>query len=463
MGTHEETPRRDEETAPNGMGSEISSFVHNIGALQATMPGQMVVGTAMIIACAKHFNEFLEKNCEKISTNGEHKSGSEPSYNIPPDHFLEYNRLSSRLKKAEIATIITPQAFVVALVSQYDSFLGGVLRCLYRARPELLKGSERHLTYSQLCDFTDLEHAKTEILEKEVESVLRMSHPEQFVWMENRFGIPLTKDLPIWTIFVELTQRRHLFAHCNGKVSAQYLAVCDEHKVNHEKRPCVGDRLDVTPRYFDRAHDCVFEIGTKLAHVLWRKILPEERENADYNLLMLGYDLLVAGNYELAVTLGVFATGGTIKKHSSDSLRRRMVVNLAQAYKWGEKATEATKIIDHEDWSSCGADFQIAVAVMRDDFDKAAELMKTIAATNLLKKSDYREWPLFKEFRKSPAFLQAYQDIYGHQPAPVEPSPTDPFFVPLSKRITMKADDKLEASEAVRPERAGGEKESPPA
>jgi hypothetical protein len=117
-----------------------------------------------------------------------------------------------------------------------------------------------------------------------------------------------------------------------------------------------------------------------------------------------------------------------------------MVVNLAQAYKWGGKPAEASKIIEKEDWTSCSADFQLAVAVLKDDFERAASLMKAVAAANLMRKNDYRDWPLFNEFRKSPLFIDAYNCIYGHHLVPIESSPTDVLFGPYLKLITETED-----------------------
>jgi hypothetical protein len=40
----------------------------------------------------------------------------------------------------------------------------------------------------------------------------------------------------------------------------------------------------VAQPYFLASHDCLFEIGVKLAHVLWRKSFPADREAADQEL-----------------------------------------------------------------------------------------------------------------------------------------------------------------------------------
>jgi hypothetical protein len=217
-------------------------------------------------------------------------------------------------------------------------------------------------------------------------------------------------------------------------VSAQYLRVCKEHKVKLDPVPKIGEMLSVTSDYFERAYACIFEIGTKLAHVLWRKLLPDQRHTADQNLDMLIYDLVVARKYDLAVILGNFAIA-TLKEWSSDSIRRAMVINLAQAHKWkGDKAT-AMKILDDEDWSACSDMFQLPVTVLRGQFERATGMMATMGASGKIQKCDYREWPVFKEFRESPVFLETYKKIYGHDLVPVETTPLDTFFGMLDGHV----------------------------
>jgi hypothetical protein len=213
-----------------------------------------------------------------------------------------------------------------------------------------------------------------------------------------------------------------------GKVSAQYLAICDQHGVDyHPVRPKLGHVLDVTPEYFDRAYSCIFEIGVKLAHVLWRKILPGERRGADSNLIGLIYDLLEEKKYDLAIFLGQFSVL-TLKEHFDDDLRRRMVINLAQAYKWKNARDRMEEIIAGEDWSSCSQEFKLAIAVLRDQFLEAAKIMKLIGRTGEVREGDYRKWPLFEAFRKSQEFVDAHQEIFGHAMLPEITYDADSYF-----------------------------------
>jgi hypothetical protein len=38
----------------------------------------------------------------------------------------------------------------------------------------------------------------------------------------------------------------------------------------------------------------------------------------------------------------------------------------------------------------------------------------------IIREQDYKEWPLFKEFRRSGDFLNAYQEVFSHPLAQIE-------------------------------------------
>jgi len=166
-------------------------------------------------------------------------------------------------------------------VSSYDAFLGKLVGALFRIKPELLKSSDRTLTYLQLSDFDSISEAREHLLEKEIETLLRKSHSEQFEWLENRFAVKLRVDLPIWPTFIEVTERRNLFVHSDGIVSSQYLKVCREHEVALDSETKQGSQLEVPHVYFKSAYEAIFEIGVKLGQVLWRKLKPSDIEVAE--------------------------------------------------------------------------------------------------------------------------------------------------------------------------------------
>jgi hypothetical protein len=177
--------------------------------------------------------------------------------------------------------------------------------------------------------------------------------------MENTFAIPLTKDLAIWPSFIELTERRNLFVHTDGVVSSQYIAVCKLHKCKLQEVVKEGDRLDVPQEYFAAAHNCIYEIGVKLGHVLWRKLLPDERATADSHFIATTYELIDRGKWDLAIKLLDFACT-EFKKFSNEGAQLTLTVNRAQAYKWKGDEDRCKRIMKAVDWSAKSDQYRLA-------------------------------------------------------------------------------------------------------
>lgn len=338
------------------------------------------------------------------------------TYSLGVEYRSKFEQLRGKNMDVRIGQNILPKSFLVALVSQYDFFLGRLLRCLFYFQPELLNASEKSFTFTQLLSLGSVEAAREFLLEKEIESVLRESHIEQFNWLEKKFSVTLRKDLDIWAAFVELTERRNLFVHTNGVVSAQYLSVCKQHGVVLDNKVKRGFSLTVPPQYFKEAYKCIYEVGVKLAQVLWRKIKPEELEQADQSLIDASFDLLTVERYDLAITVLGFAIH-TIKRYSSEEARRILAINLAQAYKWKGDEEGCSLLLAKDDWTACSDKFQLGRTVLMDDYSSAAKIMKRIGQHEEFPEHVYKDWPLFKEFRKSEEFREAHTQIFGHLPS----------------------------------------------
>jgi len=314
--------------------SHIDGYMSGIDGLAELAPLAMVMASGAEQLAGQTYNKFLEDHCK---TEG-------GSYRVPLGVHHKYRRLLRRLEKMKFARKALPATFVVALVSEFDAFLSGLIRLLFLAKPDALNASERSLTLSQLSEIGSVEAAREYIIEKEAEEVLRKSHSDQFSWLENKFGIVLRKDLTAWPDFVELTERRNLFVHTKGRISRQYLEACthagvDCSTVKH------GDTLDVSPEYLRKAHRIIFEIGVKLALVLWSKVVPKERERLERFLASnIVYVLVESKRYTLAIVFADFGID-VFKKFSSDLQRRVLVVNRAQAYKWSGDTAKANAIL----------------------------------------------------------------------------------------------------------------------
>lgn len=389
-------------------------FIKQIESLRETLPLCMLFISASESHASKDFLDFVKQ--KGISEKDEQ---GEEYYKFNPEDSHKYRILKKNSEIAESASDIVPNSLFVSLISQFDSFLGRLIREIFQAKPEILNASERNLTFSKLLELKSIEEAKEFIVEKEVESVLRDSHADHFSWLELKLGIPLRKDLPIWQMFIEVTERRNLFVHNNGIVSSQYLTVCRANNVEFKNEPLLGSKLGIESEYFETAYRCLFEVSVKLTQVVWRKLLPKDIEAADDSLNDICFELLRQGQLSLSTTLLDFATN-ILKKHYNEESKNVFIVNKALAQKLMTNTEECKSIVHAKDWSACSDKFKIAKEALLDNFDEVVKLMRKIGSDGEVTKLHYKIWPLFSEFRKTEQFLDAFEEIFKEEYVEIE-------------------------------------------
>jgi hypothetical protein len=276
--------------------------------------------------------------------------------------------------------------------------------------PEIVLTSEKSIKFSDLSKFNSIDEARSSLIGREIESVIRSSHHDQFAWMENRFSTPLRKNLSVWPDFVELCERRNLLTHTGGIVSAQYITNCKEEGVDLSDIK-MGTKLIVDGEYFSKAVSTIYEIGVKLCHVLWRKFAAQERQVADEALSELCYKLIYASSYKLAESLLNFGTT-VLKKYSSDRTRRMMIVNYANAVRLQGRDSDAKKILAKEDWTASDHDFAICVAAVLGDIAEVVRLMPIIGAKGIPNAEDYRTWPVFRGLGSEATFTSTFEAVF---------------------------------------------------
>lgn len=400
---------KDKEISPDAIAQCVERFCGTLRGLRTTFEITMPLIAQISISQDKSFEAFVKKH--------ELEKGNDEEgyyYSVPialNEEFKKHKRSKERL---DVSYFHLPRALLVSLVSAYDSYLGDLVKALFALRPELIDSSNRQLTLKELSSFASIEAARDYLIGKEVESLIRDSHIKQFEWLENRFDVTLRKGLAAWKTFVEVTERRNLYVHCDGVVSDQYISNCEKHGVDITS--VVRDKRlpEILPDYYIDAWECIYEIGVKLAHVLWRK-LSKDLQPSDDSLIEGVYELLEEEDYRLAAELGKFSAC-VLPRHSNSLCRRTLLVNYCIALRLGGNENECMKVLDAEDWSDSDDSFRLANLVLRKDFQAAQKLMLEVGTeSKRLSRRNYEVWPLFSEFRNSDEFKGAYKTLFGEE------------------------------------------------
>lgn len=379
----------------------IESYITQINSLIDTMPIVMNILASNAVMHIEKLKVFCnDNNLDKLK--------DDETAQITFELYRCYEQLNLNTDKAIEAVVLYPCNLVVSLVSLYDAYLGNIIKAIYRTTPEQLKDCNREFSINEILSFESIEEAKERAIEKEAETVIRSSHGEQLEWLKRKLKCSF-KDFKSYNDFIEITERRNLFVHTNGVVSRQYLTVCEENGVKGIESIKVGSRLPADPDYVLKCYNILFEVGVTLGMVVWRR-LKKSDEQADYYLNNICYDLIKQERYELAKIMLNFATE-TIKNVATEEIRRMYIINKALSYYLsGDKMTCVT-ILDKEDWTATAPKFQLAISVLKEDYEVARTHME--AAKSDVNNIAYCEWPLFKKFRESEIFKSEYLKIFG--------------------------------------------------
>lgn len=386
------------------LSEDILKFTQDIECLHTTLPALMIVMGALTKKTYNNYMDFIKKHAIE---------NTKATYSIPVEHYLKHSRLMREQENSQNAIKLIPRHYITSLVSQYDSFLGRIIRFIFTVSPTLLVESDKKITYADLNKYKNIEAVKEHIIEKEVENIIRLSHADQFAWLEKNLSMPLRKELQSWPVFIELTERRNLFVHCDGLVSSQYLEICLKHKCDIASDLTVGKQLKVSPIYFEEAYKCIYEIGVKLAHVILRKLKPDYFDESDTKINDISYGLIDKDEFDLAIRLLNFFTETQYTNKSKDANKRYLIINLAQAHKWAGNDSACKETLKRIDWSACDKKFQIAIEVLEEKYGVVYTLMRALQHDKNFLKTYYHDWPLFKELRKQKDFARVYEECYG--------------------------------------------------
>jgi len=152
--------------------AEMDMFRKHVDAIGNTLVTMVVVVQEITKDQKGKLEKFEAKNCQIKN------EGKKRVVTVSNTHVREWRRLIRDYESFNLSRILLPRSLLASLISQYDAYLGRILRVIFVKRPEILNSSDKKLAFATLNQFNSIESAREYVLEKEVEAILRSSHAD---------------------------------------------------------------------------------------------------------------------------------------------------------------------------------------------------------------------------------------------------------------------------------------------
>ncbi len=223
-------PKKLEEISGDKIGDFEVAISDFRSSLESFRKSSLVASGVMQVMGSAASNTYLLPDVRRLSSKDIIHEDSE-IYEVPLGKCREIFSHIREIKKYDLFGSMLPRMLIIGLVGIYDGFIENIIEACLRNRPELIKDSEKTMSFSSLLNFNSIDDAKDFVLRQEVDAVIRDSHQNHFNWFRKKLDLKIEIDAPIWQNFVEICERRNLFTHTNGRVNEQYLANCRHNKM----------------------------------------------------------------------------------------------------------------------------------------------------------------------------------------------------------------------------------------
>jgi hypothetical protein len=301
-------------------------------------------------------------------------------------------------------------SMLLMMSAHFDSFVGNMIRAIFELRPEKREVLQRGISFADLDGVSSLGAARALLVEKEIETILRRRRTEQLEWFVSQCGMNPLDDSLI-SEFADVSALRNVIAHHGGRITNKVAVGIHGRESSLLSRYPVGSQVYITEDDLSAIHDTLFLVSIAISQGIWHEIRPDQSEEADAVFHLVTYTLLALDEFKLAQR--TLLIGTRFQEKMGEEYRLRNLINLAQAYKWGGDPRKCEKTLDSEDWSQHDESFRLAAAALKDDWAGAARMMKACIQKNLMDRTSFKSWPLFREFRQTQEYREVYDEAFS--------------------------------------------------
>jgi hypothetical protein len=106
-------------------------------------------------------------------------------YDVPIGHYGVFLNIQSVAQTSHEVGRQIPKMLMIGIVSSYEHHISLLIRQILKSQPQRLENSEKTMTVKEVFEAGDLESFKEVILDKEIDSVMRLSFEDQVTFLES--------------------------------------------------------------------------------------------------------------------------------------------------------------------------------------------------------------------------------------------------------------------------------------
>lgn len=331
-------------------------------------------------------------------------------FSLGEEHYADITKRMRKIDSISSLSPSFPNIFIMGLISHYDVFVNRLARIVIGYKPHIVFNKESTVSYADLSKFDSVADLKNVILDRELEKLMRMSHHEQFKWFSEALNIKMEPERELYSRFIELCERRNLFAHTGGVVNQYYLEKGKIHGYNVEGIK-LGEKIHANSRYFKDAVDSVIEISFQLVSTVWSKSDLSSSEDISKSLINITYSLISEEKYAIAIKLIEYVMNNR-NFNMDNSTRMTHIINCANAKKLsGDNSFK--DMLESEDWSGVSLKYYICKESVLENVENVCAVLESAVASGDVGKNEIREWPVFRSLLKNDDFSKKFIGIFN--------------------------------------------------
>lgn len=373
---------------------EINYFFDYMGGIKKSFFISNIFPTILYKKEDKKLKEFIDKNANDLV-----KKDDLWTFKIDNPHDdIKYNNLKSELVKTDVAKSVMPDSVFISMVAHFDSFLKKIAKNIMLKKPHIIKSS---LTFGQIKGIKEDGDILSFLLEKEMDCFPRQRDELMKWFAENLINITGMIDPDLISSYNEITERRNSIIHNDGIAGSQYVGCIKNSNIKK------GDSLSINPDYFNKAHDNLMVLSSKILLISALRVFDEDDKvlNSINNFCVKSIE-----EDNLSVPKKIYDFYCNNFSLTDDLLNSLFIINRALVYK--RLGDDFKDVLSKKSWNSCCDDLKLAVEILNENYDKALFYMDKIGKKSELIVEETYYQPLFYEFVKTDLFKKKYKEIY---------------------------------------------------